>query len=166
MLSVIIETRDQAEDLAHTLASLVPAAVDGIVRDVTVRDFGSGDQTREVSEAAGVHWLQTGDIGDTIRRARCDWILLLAPGTRLMDGWIEPVARHVQSLSMPARFSRSKAHRLGFFARIGRSNDALAEGLLIHKKQALALAKAGMNAEGLARGLSAKRLSAEIAPAR
>ena len=165
MLSVIIETKNNAEDLARTLASLVPAAVEGVVRDVTVRDYGSSDQTRRVCDDAGVHWLEIGDIGHAIHKARCDWILLLAPGARLLDGWIEPVALHTQKMTQPARFTRARAHRLGFFARIGRSQDALAEGLLIHKKQATALARTGMNAEGLARGLAAKRLSAEIAPA-
>lgn len=165
MLSVIIETKNNAEDLALTLASLVPAAVDGVVRDVTVRDQGSSDQTRQVCEDAGVRWLEIGDIGHAIKQTRCDWILLLAPGARLLDGWIEPVAAHMQKLTSPARFTRSRGHRLSLFARIGRSQDVLAEGLLIHKKQASALAKSGMNAEGLARGLAAKRLTAEIAPA-
>jgi glycosyltransferase involved in cell wall biosynthesis len=165
MISVIIETKNHAEDLARTLASLVPAAVEGVVRDVTVRDHGSSDQTRQVCEDAGVRLTDVGDIGHAITQARCDWILLLAPGARMQDGWIEPVARHINKMTSPARFTRSRAHRLGFFARIGRSQDALAEGLLIHRKQAGALAKSGMSAEALARGLSAKRLAAEIAPA-
>ncbi len=165
MLSVIIETKDQAEELARTLASLVAAAVEGVLRDVTVRDHGSSDLTRQVCEAAGANWLDHGDIGDAVRKTRCDWILLIAPGARLLDGWTEPVVKHMQTLNSPARFARSRAHRLGFFARIGKSRNALAEGLLIHKRQALALARSGMNSEGLARGLAAKRLLAEIAPA-
>jgi glycosyltransferase involved in cell wall biosynthesis len=165
MLSVIIETKNHAEDLARTLSSLVPAAVEGVVRDVTVRDHGSSDETRRVCEHAGVRWLEIGDIGHAIKQTRSDWVLLLAPGARLIDGWIEPVAMHMQKQTLPARFSRSRAHRLGFLARIGRSQNALAEGLLISKKQALALARSGMNGEALARGLAAKRITAEIAPA-
>jgi glycosyltransferase involved in cell wall biosynthesis len=164
MLSVIIETKNHAEDLARTLASLVPAAVEGVVRDVTVRDHGSSDETRKVCEHAGVRWLEIGDIGHAVKQTRSDWILLLSPGARLMDGWMEPVAIHMQKQTQPARFSRSRAHRLGFLARIGRSQNALAEGLLISKRQALALARSGMNGEALARGLSAQRLAAEIAP--
>jgi glycosyltransferase involved in cell wall biosynthesis len=164
MLSVIIETKNHAEDLARTLSSLVPAAVEGVVRDVTVRDHGSSDETRKVCEHAGVRWLEVGDIGHAIKQTRSDWILLLAPGARLMDGWIEPVAIHMQKQTQPARFSRSRVHRLGFLARIGRSQNALAEGLLISKKQALAIARSGMNGEGLARGLAAKRITAEIVP--
>jgi hypothetical protein len=71
----------------------------------------------------------------------------------------------MQKQTMPARFTRSRARRLSLFARIGRSRHALAEGLLISKRQALALARSGMDGEALARGLAAKRLVAEIAPA-
>ena len=38
MLSVLIETRDEEERLARTLASLVGAAVEGVVREVIVCD--------------------------------------------------------------------------------------------------------------------------------
>lgn len=165
MISVIIETNNNAEDLARTLSSLVPAAVEGVVRDVTVRDHGSSDATRQVCDEAGVRWLEVGDIGHAIKQARCDWILLLMPGARLLDGWIEPAALHVQKSAAPARFARSRAHRLGFLARIGRTQNALAQGLLVTKKQATVLARPGMNSESLARGIAAKQLSAEIAPA-
>src|SRR5690606_15838389 len=43
MLTVLIETKDHEEALARTLASLVGAAVEGIVRDVLVCDLGSVD---------------------------------------------------------------------------------------------------------------------------
>jgi hypothetical protein len=165
VISVIIETMDHAEDLARTLGSLVPAAVEGFLRDVTVRDLGSADETRRVCDHAGARWLESGEISEAIKSARCDWILFLAPGARLLDGWIEPASIHIQKLTSPARFSRSRAQKLGLFARFKGGPDALAEGLLIHRKQALALARAGMNAQSLARGLASKRLSGEIAPA-
>ena len=83
MISVIIETKDHAEDLARTLGSLVPAAVEGFVRDVTVRDLGSTDETRKVCDHAGARWLQGGELSEAIKSARCDWLLFLAPGARL-----------------------------------------------------------------------------------
>jgi hypothetical protein len=165
LISVIIETKDHAEALARTLGSLVPAAVEGFVRDVTVRDLGSQDETRKVCDHAGARWLEKVELSDAVRSARCDWLLFLTPGARLLDGWIEPAAMHIQKLTSPARFSRSSAKKLGLFARLKGGPDPLAEGLLIHRKQALALARTGMNAQGLARGLAAKRLSGEIAPA-
>lgn len=165
MISVIIETNNNAGDLARTLSSLVPAAVEGLVGEVIVRDHGSGDATRKVCDEAGAHWLEAGDIGQAIAQARGAWIMLLVPGARLLEGWTEPAAAHMRKSTSPARFSRSRAHRLGFLARIGRRQEALAEGLLITKKQAAALARSGMTSEALARGLSATQIPAEIAPA-
>lgn len=164
MISVIIETRDHAEALARTLGSLVPAAVEGFVRDVTVRDLGSSDETREVCGHAGARWLEGVEIAEAIKSARCDWLLLLAPGARLLDGWIEPASFHMQKQTSPARFTRSRAQKLSLFARFKGGPDALGEGLLIHRTQALALARSGVNAQGLARGLAMRRLSGEIAP--
>ena len=165
MISVIIETKDHAEALARTLGSLVSAAVEGFVRDVTVRDLGSQDETRKVCDHAGARWLEGGELSEAVKTARCDWLLFLAPGARPLDGWIEPASMHMQKLTSPARFTRSRAHKLGLFTRIKGGPDALAEGLLIHRRQALALARDGMNAQALARGLATKRLSGEIAPA-
>ena len=165
MISVIIETKDHAEALARTLGSLVSAAVEGFVRDVTVRDLGSQDETRKVCDHAGARWLEGGELSEAVKTARCDWLLFLAPGARPLDGWIEPASMHMQKLTSPARFTRSRAHKLGLFTRIKGGPDALAEGLLIHRRQALALARDGMNAQVLARGLATKRLSGEIAPA-
>jgi hypothetical protein len=165
LISVIIETKDHAEALARTLGSLVPAAVEGFVRDVTVRDLGSKDETHKVCEHAGAGWLDGGELSQAVKSARCDWLLFLAPGARLLDGWIEPASIHIQKLTSPARFTRSRAQKLGLFARLKGGPDALSEGLLIHRKQALALARDGMNAQSLARGLAAKRITSEIAPA-
>ena len=165
MISVIIETRDHAEQLARTLGSLVPAAVEGFVRDVLARDLGSAYETRKVCDHAGARWLGECELADAIKAARCDWLLLLAPGARMIDGWIEPAAMHMEKLTSPARFTRSRASRPGLFARLKAGPDPLAEGLLIHRKQALALARPGIDAKALARGLASRRLSGEIAPA-
>jgi hypothetical protein len=165
LISVIIETRDHAEALARTLGSLVPAAVEGFIRDVTVRGLGSADETRKVCDHAGARWLEGLEMSEAIKSARCDWLLFLTPGARLLDGWIEPASIHMHKLTSPARFTRSRAHRPGLFARFRGGPDALAEGLLIHRKQALALARDGVNAQSLARGLASKRLSGEIVPA-
>ncbi|TIU37731.1 MAG: glycosyl transferase family 2, partial [Mesorhizobium sp.] len=60
MLSVLIETRNDEEGLARTLASLVGGAVEGVVRDVIVCDQGSTDQTHRVAEHAGCHYVSGG----------------------------------------------------------------------------------------------------------
>lgn len=162
MLSVLIETRNDEEGLARTLASLIGGAVEGLVREVIVCDMGSSDQTHYVAEHAGCHYLAQGGIAAGIKLAKGDWLLLLEPGARLADGWIAEVAAHIARQTMAARFSRSRSARTPFLARVLSRNRALAEGLLISARQASALAKSAVGAEALARGLATKRLEAEI----
>ncbi len=161
MLSVLIETRDDEEGLARTLASLIGGAVEGVVRDVIVCDTGSTDQTHRVADHAGCHFV-AGGIGAGIRQAKGDWLLLLEPGARLAEGWIDDVVAHTARQTMPARFSRARGSRTPFLSRVFQGNRALAEGLVISKRQAAALSKNAHSAEALARGLATKRLDAEI----
>ena len=165
MLSVLIETRNDEEALSRTLGSLIGAAVEGAVRDVIVCDLGSTDQTRYVAEHAGCHFVAAGGIAAGIARAKGDWLLLLEPGAKLLDGWIEPVAMHVAKSTMPARFSLARGARPSFLARVFSGNRALAQGLVIAKRQASSLAKNAASAEALARGLAVRQLAAEISPA-
>lgn len=161
MISVLIETRDSEEGLARTLSSLIGGAVEGIVREVIVCDLGSGDHTHKVAEHAGCAFLN-GTVADGIKQARSEWLLLIEPGARLVDGWIEPAALHMAKATIAARFSRSRAQRRPFLSRILRSNRALAQGLLIRRSQAASLARPGLDAEAIARGLATRQLDAEI----
>ena len=165
MLTVLIETRNDEEGLSRTLGSLIGGAVEGAVREVIVCDLGSSDQTHYVAEHAGCQFLAEGGIAAGIARAKGDWLLIVEPGARLVEGWIEPAMMHMGKSTMPARFSRSRHDRLPFLARLFSARRALAEGLVISKRQASALARNSANAEGLARGLATKQLSGEIAPA-
>ncbi|RWX62560.1 glycosyltransferase [Mesorhizobium sp. M4B.F.Ca.ET.089.01.1.1] len=161
MLTVLIETLNDEEGLARTLASLIGGAVEGVVREVVVCDTGSTDQTHRVADHAGCHYI-AGGIAAGIRQAKGDWLLLLEPGARLSDGWIDEVVAHTARATMPARFSRARGSRAPFLARVFSGNRALAEGLVISKRQATALAKSARSAEAIARGLATKRLDAEI----
>ena len=167
MLTVLIETLDDEEGLARTLASLIGGAVEGVVRDVIVCDTGSTDQTHRVAEHAGCHYL-SGGIAAGIRQAKGEWLLLLEPGARLAEGWIDEVVAHTAKQTMPARFSRARGNRTPFLSRLFSGNRALAEGLVISKRQATALSKNARSAEAIARGLATKRLNADIwvAPAK
>ena len=168
MRSVVIETRNDEEGLARTLASLVGGAVEGTVRDVIVCDRGSTDQTHYVAEHAGCVYLGEGRLAAAIRHARADWLLILEPGARLADGWTEPVMNHAAQSFLPARFARARGDGFPFLKRIFARRRPLEEGLVITKRQALSLAQKGDGAEALARGLATKKLPAEIhvAPAK
>ena len=162
MLSVLIETKNDEEALARTLACLVGAAVQGVVRDVIVCDRGSTDHTHRVAEHAGCIYLTEGGVAAGVRQAKGEWLLLLEPGARLAEGWPEAVLDHIGRMTLPARFSRAAADRRGLFSRIMSAPSALSEGLVIRKGQAVSLARNAASAEALARGLASKRLEAEI----
>src|SRR3990167_2388072 len=53
MISVIVQTLNNAATLSACLGALVPAAVDAVVTEVIVVDGGSTDATLEIVEDAG-----------------------------------------------------------------------------------------------------------------
>jgi len=165
MLSVLIETRNDEERLARTLAVLVGAVVEGVVREVIVCDRGSTDQTHYVAEHAGCRYLAEGGVAAGIGIAKSDWLLFLEAGARPMDGWTDAVMNHINRSTQSVRFRRSRASRVPFLARVLSANRALELGLLITRRQASALAKSAADAESMARGLAVKTLEAEISPA-
>ena len=161
MISVLIETRNCEEGLARTLSSLVGGAVEGMIREVIVCDQDSTDATHKVAEHAGCTFIRgTAAVG--LKLAKSEWLLLLEPGAKLADGWMEPVAEHMAKRTIAGQFTRSRAHRLPFLSRVLNGNRALARGLLIRKSQAASLSKGAADAESIARGLATKHLEAEI----
>ncbi len=87
MITAIIETENEEVSLAHALAALVPAATEGVIRDVIVIDKGSRDATRQVADAAGCTIIDAGEETDArraaVERARGDW-LLFTPATHVL----------------------------------------------------------------------------------
>ncbi|MGD9915460.1 MAG: glycosyltransferase [Rhizobiaceae bacterium] len=164
MLTVLIETHNHEEALARTLAALVPAAVEGMVREVLVCDRGSSDQTLYVAEHAGCRFIAEGGLSAGMAQARGDWLLLLQPGARPQPGWVESVSAHVARQTGAARFTRSADDRGNLLARLLRRRARLADGLLVTKRQALAVKAA--DSESLARAVRTQRLAAQINPAR
>lgn len=164
MLSVIIEAGNDEEGLARTLASLVSGAVEGLVRNVVVRDSGFAGGMKTVADHAGCVWV-VGGIGEAVQATKGDWLLLLEPGARLLDGWTEAVAVHIGRSAMAARFSRDRSERTPFLARIFRKPGPLAQGLLLSRRQALTLSRHAHDARAIGRGLALKTLPAVILPA-
>lgn len=158
---MLIETKNDEEGLARTLSTLIGGAVEGIVREVIVCDLGSTDQTHKVADHAGCSFV-SGTAAAGVRQAKSEWLLLLEPGARLVDGWMESAAMHTGRATIAARFSRSRAHRTPFLSRVFPGNRGLIEGLLIRKSQAVSLSRTGQGGEAIARGLATKRLDGEI----
>src|SRR5688500_9200424 len=129
MLTVLIETENDEDGLTRTLASLIGGAVEGVIRDVIVCDRGSNDQTHRVAGHAGCHYIADGGVAAGLRQAKCEWLLILEPGARLVDGWVDSVLAHTARMTMPARFSRARGSRAPFLSRAFSRPTALAEGL-------------------------------------
>jgi hypothetical protein len=167
MISVMMDCGADDARLAMTLAALVPGAVDGILRDVTLFDRDMDEATRRVADHAGVNVASPAAFHETIARARGDWLLLVEPGARPMDGWIEACEAHLArgpGKVAVARFNRSKLDRPSFFQRFGAIRHALSEGLLLPKAQAIGVSHVALTLEEMARGLAARQLPAEIRP--
>ena len=105
------------------------------------------------------------EIGICIGQARADWLLLLEPGARLMEGWMEDVADHISQQSDPARFSPSGLNRKNLLLRLFDRASPLSAGLLITRRQALDRLKGAQGTADLAKGLATRRLHAGIIPA-
>jgi glycosyltransferase involved in cell wall biosynthesis len=94
MITVIIPTSNAERELQVLLAVLVPAAVDGLVREVIAADAGSTDATRVICEDAGVE--VTSDLPSAGAMARGDLVLVLPADLRLRRGWEESLRRHIE----------------------------------------------------------------------
>ncbi|MDR3494121.1 MAG: glycosyltransferase [Ancalomicrobiaceae bacterium] len=141
MLSVIIPSHNSEEGLARTLASLVSAAAEGIVREVAVADAGSTDGTAAVAEAAGCLFLSGGGTwGERVAEAvtamrRVPWLMVLPPHVLLEAGWfreltafIERTERNGRSESLAASF-RLEYDDYGLRARVAERAIALCSGI-------------------------------------
>ena len=174
MLSVFIDCGPDDQKLASTLATLVPGAVEGIVREVVLVDRGMGEDARKVADHAGCRIVASKDLREALKTAKGEWLMFLEPGARLMAGWIGAVIDHVETVEAGragtpcARFRRAAIDRPGFFRRLRQIRMAMAEGFLVRKSQAVSLAgKAGSapTLERMAKGVAVTRLDAEIRPA-
>jgi len=100
MISVVVPAAKSARDLAGLLPVLVPAAVDGLVREVIVADPAPDAATLALCEDAGADLVA--DLAAAAGRARGDLILALPADLRLRPGWEESVRRHLERGGGPA----------------------------------------------------------------
>jgi rSAM/selenodomain-associated transferase 2 len=102
VISVIIPTLNDAQNLPRTLPPLVYGVADGLIKQVIVSDGGSKDETLEIAEAAGCD-IVSGPAGRGkqlnagAKAAKGGWFLFLHAGTELGDGWREEVGRFVSA---------------------------------------------------------------------
>ena len=116
MISVIIPTLNAERSLAHTLAALVPAVVEGVVQEAIVVDGGSTDATRAIAEAAGAHLIEAGrgrgrQLEAGASAARGDWLLFLHADTVLDHGWSEEVRSFMERVESGRRGQAAASFR-------------------------------------------------------
>ena len=116
MISVIIPTLDSEADLGPVLSALVPAAVDGLVREAIVVDGGSSDATAAIADEAGATFVtRSGGRGYQLmagaRRARFSWLLFLHADTVLEPGWEREASAFMEAVDLGQRPLTAAAFR-------------------------------------------------------
>ncbi|HZO45558.1 MAG TPA: glycosyltransferase [Xanthobacteraceae bacterium] len=133
MISVVIPTHESERLLAHTLAALVPGALDGILREVIVADAGSKDGTAKVADVAGCRFLVLpGDRGARLAAAaataRADWLWFVQPGSIPGTGWIEELGRFIRECDL---ISDPETQAAVFRAKAARGASPVSEALAL-----------------------------------
>lgn len=108
-LSVIIPTLNTVEDLPRCLASLMPGAEAGLIREVLLCDGGSTDGTLDIADAAGASVIQSErgrgkQLAAGAEEARGEWLLFLHADTALTRDWVERVRDHLTNAPAKAAY--------------------------------------------------------------
>jgi rSAM/selenodomain-associated transferase 2 len=101
MISVVIPTLNAEATLADALTALIPAVVEGIVREVIIVDGGSADRTLRIADASGATILKSVagrgmQLAAGAAAARGTWLLFLHADTVLEAGWVREAAHLVE----------------------------------------------------------------------
>jgi rSAM/selenodomain-associated transferase 2 len=117
MISVVIPALDAEATLPDTLSALVPASVDGLVREVIVVDAGSNDRTRDVADWAGADVVAAGpgrggQLAAGAARARQPWLLFLYADTVLDHGWEREASHFMEKVDKDPSRQAAAAFRL------------------------------------------------------
>lgn len=118
MISVVIPTFNSARrGLGASLSALVPAVVDGVVREVIVADGGSTDQTLAIADEAGCEIVSTDhgrgrQLRAGVEKARFPWLLFLHPDTELETGWHLEAQQFIERVASGRRSPAAAVFRL------------------------------------------------------
>ena len=145
MLSVIV-TRGKPDRLAGLLAGLIGAAVEGVVRDVTLVEGADPGLLDALCEATGARTAP--DLARAVEAARSDWLMVGPPELRLKDGWVERLSDHLRDGGGEARL---KGLGEGLLRRG-------AQGVIVSRAKARASAQGGLQRLARKLGRGARRL--------
>lgn len=105
MLTAIVWGASEPRSLAVTLATLVPAAIDGALREVAVSGTEDAPEARFVAEQAGCRFLAEGRPSLTVPECKGRWLLVVRSGDRVPDEWLEAALQHERSSARAARIA-------------------------------------------------------------
>ena len=115
MISAVIATLNDEDDLVGALGPLVPGSMEGLVRELIVADAGSTDATLAIAEDAGAV-IVAGGLDQACRAAKGPWLLILTPKARLYPTWLAAARGHIERspdraarLTKPGLFARTEA---------------------------------------------------------
>lgn len=119
MISVVIPVLNGARTLTAVLSALVPAAVDGLVREVIVVDGGSNDGSEAIADDAGAIVVKSRpgrgiQLIQGAERAKFPWLLFVHADSVLATGWDRAAARFIDSNSDHKTAKAAAAFRLQF----------------------------------------------------
>jgi rSAM/selenodomain-associated transferase 2 len=154
MITVVIPTLNAETSLAATLTSLVPGAVEGLIRQVVIVDGGSSDRTLRIAEDSGADIVRSEpgrgqQLQEGAKVARFPWLLFLHADTVLDPGWERETAAFIERVDVGQRPPSAAAFRFalddtGFLPRMIETGVALRctllrlpygdQGLLIPKR--------------------------------
>jgi hypothetical protein len=100
LISVLLAAPSDPKPLVRLLTALVPAAAEGLVREVAV--IGATGPVRAIADDAGAELYD--DFAAAFVRAKGPWIAALPMGAGLVPDWMEPVTAHLaHEPAAPAR---------------------------------------------------------------
>lgn len=116
MISVIIPTLNAETTLGETLGALVPAVVEGLVKEVIIVDGGSTDETAKVVDIAGATFIRAEkgrgqQLAAGAKAARFSWLLFLHADTVLTPGWEREAASFMERIDSGRRPPAAAAFR-------------------------------------------------------
>ena len=116
MISVVIPTLNAEATLAETLGALVPAVVEGLVKEVIIVDGGSTDETAKVVDIAGATLVRSErgrgtQLAAGAKAAKFPWLLFLHADTVLASGWEREAAGFIERIESGRRAPGAAAFR-------------------------------------------------------
>ncbi len=108
MISVVIPTLNADAGLTATLTALVPATVQGLIKEVIISDGGSSDATAEIADVAGANFIRS-ERGRGVQlaagadAARSKWLLFLHADTVPQTGWEAEAATFMEHVDIGDR---------------------------------------------------------------